>query len=123
MILTQHHGSLGVYGKGAQTVGMPAEDCHTGAFHVGLTVKDLEHSLAFYRDVAGMTLGKIFHGANPEFDTLTKNPSARLRGVHLTVGMLHLLQYLAPRVGIFYCELLKAMLSPFFFGFYNRMLF
>lgn len=64
-------------------------------FHVGLTVKDLERSLAFYRDIAGMTPGEIFHGASPEFDTLTNNPGARLRGVHLTAGpfMIQLLQY------------------------------
>jgi lactoylglutathione lyase len=66
-------------------------------FHVGLTVKDLERSLAFYRDVAGMKAGEIFDGQSKEFDTLTNNPGARLRGVHLTAGpvMLQLLEYKA----------------------------
>jgi catechol 2,3-dioxygenase-like lactoylglutathione lyase family enzyme len=64
-------------------------------FHVGLTVKDLECSLAFYRDIAGMTPGEVFYGESPEFDALTDNPGACLRGVHLTAGpfMLQLLQY------------------------------
>ena len=64
-------------------------------FHVGLTVKDLERSLAFHRDIADMTPGEILHGASPEFDTLTDNPGARLRSVHLAAEpfMLQLLQY------------------------------
>lgn len=64
-------------------------------FHVGLTVKDPECSLAFYRDIAGMTPGEFFHGASAEFDTLTNNLGARLRGVHLAAEpfMLQLLQY------------------------------
>jgi catechol 2,3-dioxygenase-like lactoylglutathione lyase family enzyme len=64
-------------------------------FHVGITVKDLERSLRFYRDVAGMKAGEIFDGQSKEFDTLTNNPGARLRGVHLKAGpfMLQLLEY------------------------------
>jgi len=66
-------------------------------FHVGLTVKDLDRSLAFYRDIAAMKAGEIFDGQSEEFDTLTNNPGARLRGVHLTAGpfMLQLLEYKA----------------------------
>jgi catechol 2,3-dioxygenase-like lactoylglutathione lyase family enzyme len=66
-------------------------------FHVGITVKNLERSLKFYREVAGMTAGEIFDGQSAEFDTLTNNPGARLRGVHLTAGpfMLQLLEYKA----------------------------
>ena len=66
-------------------------------FHVGLTVKDLQRSLDFYRDVAGMAAGEIFDGHSPEFDRLTNNPGARLRGVHLKTGqfMLQLLEYKA----------------------------
>jgi catechol 2,3-dioxygenase-like lactoylglutathione lyase family enzyme len=70
-------------------------------FHVGLTVKDLERSLKFYRDVAGMTAGAIFDGQSAEFDALTNNPGARLRGVHLKAGpfMLQLLEYKAGGAG------------------------
>jgi catechol 2,3-dioxygenase-like lactoylglutathione lyase family enzyme len=71
-------------------------------FHVGLTVKDLDRSLAFYRDVAGMTAGQPFDGQSKEFDTLTNNSGARLRGVHLTAGpfMLQLLEYKAAGGGV-----------------------
>jgi len=58
-------------------------------FHVGLTVKDLQRSLAFYRDVAGMAAGEIFSGHSLEFDTLTNNPGARLRGVSSQGGAVH----------------------------------
>src|SRR5208337_3823892 len=74
---------------------LPSEDAMAELFHVGLTVKDLERSLTFYRDVAGMTAGKIQLGQSVEFDTLTNNPGARLRAVHLRAGsfMLQLLEY------------------------------
>jgi len=73
------------------------EESMAELFHVGLTVKDLELSLKFYRDVAGMKAGQIFGGQSQEFDALTNNPGARLRGVHLTSGpfMLQLLEYKA----------------------------
>jgi catechol 2,3-dioxygenase-like lactoylglutathione lyase family enzyme len=74
-----------------------AEGVMAELFHVGLTVKNLERSLEFYRDVAGMSAGGIFDGQSEEFDTLTNNPGARLRGVHLKAGafMLQLLEYRA----------------------------
>jgi lactoylglutathione lyase len=76
---------------------MPLEDAMLELFHVGLTVKDLQRSLAFYRDIARMEAGEIFDGQSAEFDTLTNNPGASLRGVHLTAGsfMLQLLEYKA----------------------------
>jgi catechol 2,3-dioxygenase-like lactoylglutathione lyase family enzyme len=76
---------------------MPTEDAMLELFHVGLTVKDLRRSLAFYRDVAGMEAGEIIDGQSPEFDTLTNNPGARLRAVHLKADsfMLQLLEYQA----------------------------
>ena len=66
-------------------------------FHAGLTVKDLDRSLTFYREVAGMAAGKVQLGQSAEFDTLTNNPGARLRAVHLRAGsfMLQLLEYQA----------------------------
>jgi catechol 2,3-dioxygenase-like lactoylglutathione lyase family enzyme len=71
-------------------------------FHVGLTVKDLERSLRFYRDVAQMTGGEIFDGRSKEFDTLTNNPGAQLRCVHLKAGsfILQLLEYKAGGGGV-----------------------
>jgi len=66
-------------------------------FHVGLTVKNLERSLAFYRDVVGMQEGERLAVKRKEFDTLTNNPGAQLKVVHLTAGpfMLQLIEYVA----------------------------
>jgi catechol 2,3-dioxygenase-like lactoylglutathione lyase family enzyme len=65
--------------------------------HMGLTVRDLEASVAFYRDVAGMTEGRRNETGGPWFDRLTGNEGARIRVAHLTLGgfTLQLVQYLA----------------------------
>ena len=54
-------------------------------FHVGLTVKDLERSIAFYRDVVGMKENewRMMNAKSKEFDTLTNNPGAELKVAHL----------------------------------------
>jgi len=68
-------------------------------FHVGLTVKNLERSLAFYRDVVGMKEHewRMMNAKSQEFDTLTNNPGAELKVSHLTLGsfMLQLIEYVA----------------------------
>lgn len=66
-------------------------------FHAGLTVKNLERSLAFYRDVAEMTAGEHLEVRSKAFDTLTNNPGAALKVAHLTAGtfMLQLIEYTA----------------------------
>jgi lactoylglutathione lyase len=68
-------------------------------FHVGLTVKNLERSIAFYRDVVGMKENewKMMNAKSKEFDTLTNNPGAELNVAHLTLGpfMLQLIEYAA----------------------------
>jgi lactoylglutathione lyase len=66
-------------------------------FHIGLTVKNLERSIAFYRDVAGMQAGDYLEAASKEFDRLTNNPGAKLKVIHLTAGtfMLQLIEYAA----------------------------
>ena len=66
--------------------------------HVGLTVKDLDRSLTFYRDVAGMEpAGTVIELQSPEFDALTSNPGSALRVAHLTAGSftLQLVEYVA----------------------------
>ncbi len=65
--------------------------------HIGLTVTDLERSIAFYRDVAGMTPGRTNETGGPWFDRLTQNSGARIRVAHLTLGTLtlQLVQYVA----------------------------
>jgi glyoxylase I family protein len=68
-------------------------------FHVGLTVKNLERSIAFYRDVAGMKEDgqRMLNVRSKEFDTLTNNTGAELKVAHLTAGpfMLQLIEYAA----------------------------
>lgn len=68
-------------------------------FHVGLTVKNLERSIAFYRDVVGMkeTEWRMINAKSKEFDTLTNNPGAELKVTHLTLDsfMLQLIEYVA----------------------------
>jgi catechol 2,3-dioxygenase-like lactoylglutathione lyase family enzyme len=77
--------------------GSAEEDAMTQLFHTGLTVKNLERSLAFYRDVAEMTEGEHLEVRSRAFDTLTNNPGAALKVAHLTAGtfMLQLIEYTA----------------------------
>jgi glyoxylase I family protein len=65
--------------------------------HVGLTVRNLEASLKFYRDVAGMTVESDFALANGGFAKLTNNPPAAIKVVHLRAGafQLQLVEYTA----------------------------
>jgi len=65
-------------------------------FHVGLTVADLDRSVAFYRDVAGMDIQSITEVESDGFRRLTGNPGARLRTALLSSGpfQLQLVQYL-----------------------------
>lgn len=65
--------------------------------HVGLTVTDIAASVAFYRDIVGMTVSSEFVGSNDWFDDLTNNPGAELSVTHLRLGNyeLQLIEYLA----------------------------
>lgn len=69
-------------------------------YHVGLTVENLEESVAFYRDVVGML--EIPASSNLEiegkwFDQLTENQGAKLRVSHLDLDgvQLQLVEYAA----------------------------
>jgi catechol 2,3-dioxygenase-like lactoylglutathione lyase family enzyme len=65
--------------------------------HVGLTVSDLGASVAFYRDVVGMTMDdpSTRRVGGPWFDTLTWNQGADIEVAHLSLGsvQLQLVQY------------------------------
>lgn len=58
--------------------------------HVGLTVSNLDRSLAFYRDVAGMNEGAIVEGENRQ-----SGQPVRMRMIHLATGsfLLQLIEY------------------------------
>jgi catechol 2,3-dioxygenase-like lactoylglutathione lyase family enzyme len=68
-------------------------------YHVGFTVSDIERSIAFYRDVLGMTLYKRQQGTADYLATITGFPGVRLEVALLRTpdgsGMLELLQYLS----------------------------
>ncbi|MHB1583339.1 MAG: VOC family protein [Acidimicrobiales bacterium] len=66
-------------------------------FHVGLTVSDLDRSVAFYRRVLGMELRSVTEVDSDAFGRLTANPGARLRTALLGSGdfLLQLVEYTA----------------------------
>jgi catechol 2,3-dioxygenase-like lactoylglutathione lyase family enzyme len=68
-----------------------------GLNHVGLTVSDVERSIAFYRDTVGMKYIGRTRVSGDWFDTLTHNRGADIDVAHLTLGdfTLQLVQYLA----------------------------
>jgi len=68
-----------------------------GVNHVGLTVSDLERSIAFYRDTVGMKPGMRTRSGGEWFDVLTHNRGADIDVAYLSLGefSLQLVQYLA----------------------------
>jgi catechol 2,3-dioxygenase-like lactoylglutathione lyase family enzyme len=65
--------------------------------HVGLTVSDLDRSVAFYCDVVGFTLATRRRIQGEWFDTLTHNEGADIDVAMLALGdvTLQLVQYVA----------------------------
>jgi len=63
--------------------------------HVGITVTDLDASLAFYCDVVGFSLGLRTRGGGDWFDTLTRNSNADIEIAMLQLAdfTLQLVQY------------------------------
>lgn len=64
--------------------------------HIGLTVSDVERSVAFYRDLAGMEVWSRRQMQGEWFDTLTHNHGAVIDVAMLRLGSftLQLVQYL-----------------------------
>ena len=64
--------------------------------HIGLTVSDVERSVGFYRDVAGMEVWSRRQMQGEWFDTLTHNHGALIDVAMLRLGgfTLQLVQYL-----------------------------
>lgn len=70
----------------------------TELYHVGLTVSDLDRSVAFYSDIVGMKEeSPVVEASGQWMDTLKGRPGNRIRVAHLKLGdfMLQLVQYLA----------------------------
>jgi catechol 2,3-dioxygenase-like lactoylglutathione lyase family enzyme len=65
--------------------------------HLGITVSNLDRSLAFYRDVAGMNEGAIVEGENRQSGT-----PVRMRMIHLAAGsfLLQLIEYNPPGLAL-----------------------
>jgi lactoylglutathione lyase len=75
-------------------------------FHTGLTVSDLDRSVAFYRDLLGLELVSQWDSAQPYLRTIVGFPDAELRiallriprgGVGVSGHHIELLEYLRPR--------------------------
>ncbi len=64
-------------------------------FHIGLTVKNLERSVAFYRDVIGLKEGKTLTLKSKTYQAYMNNPEAYIRYMYLTSGTftLQLIEY------------------------------
>jgi len=69
-----------------------------GVHHVGITVRDLEASRAWYSDMFGLPPGPVNHGAGPELARGVQVPDARLTFSMLTVGStrIEFLEYQEP---------------------------
>ncbi len=77
-----------------------------GILHTGLTVSDLDRSIAFYRDLLGLELVARWEGSQPYLRTIVNYPDAELRiallrlpsGPDETAGHhIELLEYRRPR--------------------------
>ncbi len=68
-------------------------------YHVGFTVRDIERSIEFYRDVLGLSLYRRQTGTAEYLATITGFPGVRLEIALLRTpdggGMLELLQYVS----------------------------
>ena len=67
----------------------------TSVGHTGITVSDIDASIAFYRDVLGFPVSEKVHIDGPIFETLTGVPSAQIdvAFVHAPGHVLELLCY------------------------------
>ena len=71
-----------------------------GINHAGITVADLDRSIAFYCDVLGLTLLDVFERTTDDIGEIVGYPGARLRIAMLRVpgdpARVELIQYLEP---------------------------
>ena len=71
-----------------------------GVHHTAIGVRDMERSLAFYRDLLGLPVLRDWIEDDRQIDLIVGLPDARLRIVHLDAGaggVVELIEYLSPR--------------------------
>ena len=71
----------------------------TGHNHTSFTVSNRERSVAFYTDVIGFTVDRIYELKGDAIEQITAIPNIRLKMAHLTLGdfRLELIEYLEPK--------------------------
>lgn len=70
-----------------------------GTSHIGITVSNLERSLAFYRDILGFILEREVERSGEYIEKMVGMPGAHLRTATLSGGgyRIELVEYLSPR--------------------------
>ena len=70
-----------------------------GHNHTSFTVSNRERSVAFYTNVIGFTVDRIYELEGDAIEQITAIPHARLKMAHLTLGdfRLELVEYLEPK--------------------------
>jgi catechol 2,3-dioxygenase-like lactoylglutathione lyase family enzyme len=69
-----------------------------GVHHVGITVRDIERSFAWYSRMFGLEPGPVNHGAGPELERGVQVPGAELSFAMIRIGNVNVefLQYHQP---------------------------
>jgi len=89
-------------GKGDPRWHAPSDQLFLGIDHTAIVVEDTARSLAFYRDLLGLTVAGESVNFGPEQERLNNVSGARLRITGLTTGNgpgIEFLEYLSPRNG------------------------
>ncbi len=71
----------------------------TGHNHTSFTVSDRERSVAFYTDVIGFTVDRVYELEGDAIEQIVAMPGAQLKMAHLTLDgfRLELIQYVEPK--------------------------
>ena len=87
-----------LHGAYARGVGMSSGTI-SGHNHTSFTVSDRERSVAFYTDVIGFTVDRIYELEGDAIEQIVAIPGARLKMAHLMLDgfRLELIEYLEPK--------------------------
>ncbi len=86
--------------------------------HVGITVKDLEKSLFFYRDLLGFTVAREMNESGSFIDSISKLLNVKVKTVKLNApnnggGMIELLCYESHKHDVSYRQITHCGISHF----------